>query len=258
MRVLIITQYFWPENFRINDLASGLKERGHKVTVYTGIPNYPDGRFFTGYGFFRNVRQDHNGLEVIRAPLLPRGKGNRISLAINYVSFALGASILAPFLCRKKHDLIFVYEPSPITVGLPALVLKKLKSAPVFFWMQDLWPESLSATGAVNSKSILKMAEGLVRFICRRCDRILIQSEAFSSPVQRLGVIPERILYFPNSAEDLYRPMQLDKDAIERSLIPAGFRIMFAGNIGAAQDFKTILAAAERLKEYSGIHWVII
>jgi glycosyltransferase involved in cell wall biosynthesis len=174
------------------------------------------------------------------------------------LTFALSASILAPFACKDTYDLILVYEPSPMTVGLPALVLKKLKSTPIFFWMQDLWPESLSATGAVNSKIMLKMVEGLVRLICRGCDRILIQSKAFSSPVRRLGVDRERILYYPNSAEELYQPMKLDPDAPERSEMPAGFRIMFAGNIGAAQDFKTILAAVERLKEYPDIHWVII
>jgi glycosyltransferase involved in cell wall biosynthesis len=258
MKILIITQYFWPENFRINDLALGLLERGNKVTVYTGIPNYPDGHFFAGYGFFKNTRQSYNGAKLLRAPLLPRGSGSRIRLALNFISFALSASILAPFVCRDTYDLILVYEPSPMTVGLPALVLKKLKSAPVFFWMQDLWPESLSATGAVNSKSILKMVEGLVRFICRGCDRILIQSEAFSSPVQRLGVNPERILYYPNSAEELYQPIILDAAAPERSVMPAGFRIMFAGNIGAAQDFATILGAAEKLGNYADIHWIIL
>lgn len=258
IKIVIVTQYFWPEYFPINDLALGLLERGHQVTVFTGIPNYPDGRFFSGYGFFENTRQDYHGVRVIRAPLLPRGKGGRLRLAINYFSFALSGSILAPFLCRGTYDVIFVYEPSPITVGLPALVLKRLKSAPVFFWMQDLWPASLSATGAVNSKRILKMVEGLVRFIYRGCDRILVQSRAFSAQVENLGVSSERILYYPNSAEELYQPIKLDAAAPERSVMPAGFRIMFAGNIGAAQDFATILGAAEKLRNYSDIHWVIL
>jgi glycosyltransferase involved in cell wall biosynthesis len=258
MNILIVTQYFWPEYFPINDLARGLFERGHQVTVLTGIPNYPKGRFFTGHGFFKNTRQDYHGVQVIRAPLLPRGNGGGLRLAINFLSFALSGSILAPYLCRGTYDVIFVYEPSPITVGLPAIVLKKIKSAPIFFWMQDLWPESLSATGAVNSKIILKMVESLVRFICLRCERILIQSRAFSSPVQRLGVNSKRILYYPNSAEELYQPIKLDAAAPERSLMPAGFRIIYAGNIGAAQDFATILGAAEKLKNYADIHWIIL
>src|SRR5438093_3903753 len=148
MKILIVTQYFWPESFRINDLALGLKERGHMVTVLTGMPNYPSGRFFQGYGFFGPSREEFNDLPVHRVPLIPRGKRQRRRLALNYGSFALFASLLAPVLCRGPFDLIFVYEPSPITVGLPALVLKRLKRAPIIFWVQDLWPESLSATEA--------------------------------------------------------------------------------------------------------------
>ena len=258
MDILIVTQYFWPENFRINDLALGLFEKGHKVTVLTGIPNYPEGRFFPGYGFFKNIQQDYSGIRVIRVPLLPRGHGGAFHLALNYISFAFCASLLGPFYCREKFDLIFVFEPSPITVGIPALVLKKLKSVPIIFWVQDLWPESLSATGAVQSEKILKMVERLVRFIYRRCERILVTSRAYSAPIERHGVDPCHILYFPQSVEDVYKPLTAESDAIEHGKMPTGFRIMFAGNIGAAQDFGTILDAAERLKDYSEIHWVII
>lgn len=258
MNILIVTQYFWPENFRINDLALGLKEKGHQVTVLTGIPNYPEGRFFPGYGCFKKTREDYQGVKVVRVPLVTRGNGGAIRLSLNYLSFALCASVLAPFLCRGKFDLIFVYEPSPITVGLPALLLKKIKSAPVIFWIQDLWPESLSATGAIRSKKALKTVEKLVRFIYSGCDLILVQSRAFSLSIESRGVDPSRIAYFPNSAEELYKPVEVGQDAPERKKIPTGFCVMFAGNIGAAQDFKTILSAAEQLKEYDDIHWVIV
>lgn len=258
MRILIVSQYFWPENFRINDLAIGLREKGHDITVLTGIPNYPDGRFFPGYGVFKKRAEGYHGIRVVRVPLIPRGKGGAIRLSMNYLSFALCASILAPFLCRGKFDLIFVYEPSPITVGLPALLLKKIKSAPVIFWVQDLWPESLSATSAIGSKKALEIVEKLVRFIYSGCDLILVQSRAFSPSIEKQGVDPCRIAYFPNSAEELYKPVKVEQDAPERKNIPAGFCVMFAGNIGAAQDFETILSAAEQLKEYDDIHWVIV
>lgn len=258
MRVLIVSQYFWPESFRINDLAISLKKKGHEITVLTGMPNYPNGRFFPGYGLVRWRSERYLGINVHRVPLIPRGKGGGFRLILNYLSFALCASILAPFVCRGHYDLIFVYEPSPITVGLPALVLKKLKSAPVMFWVQDLWPESLSATGAVRSEKMLKIVEKLVRFIYGGCDRILVQSRAFIAPVERVGGDPKRIAYFPNSAEELYRPMKLAPDAPERAGLPDGFCVMFAGNIGAAQDFGTILDAVERLKGYPDIHWVFI
>jgi glycosyltransferase involved in cell wall biosynthesis len=258
MRVLIVTQYFWPEVFRINDLALGLRERGHDVTVFTGKPNYPEGRFFPGYGFFGRATEDYHGVRVIRAPLLPRGGGGRVSLFFNFASFALFGSLLAPFRCGGRYDAILVYEPSPVTVGLPALVLKAFKRAPVLFWAQDLWPETLSATGAVRAPWVLSIVDRLVRFIYRHCDLVLVQSRAFAPHVQAQGVPAEKIRYYPNSAEALYRAAAVEPQAPERGLLPPGFRVMFAGNIGAAQDFETILAAAERLRAERGIHWVIV
>jgi colanic acid biosynthesis glycosyl transferase WcaI len=258
MNILIVTQYFWPENFRINDLSLGLKERGHKVEVLTGIPNYPGGTLFHGYGFLNRMRDNFNGINIDRAPLIPRGIGTRSRLALNFISFAVSASILGPILCKGPFDIIIVYEPSPITVVLPALVLKLFKSLPLMFWMQDLWPESLTATGAVRSEKILKLVELMVRVIYKGCDRILIQSQAFLNPIKRLGGDPRRVLYFPNSAEKLYKPLTVKEDASEKALIPDGFCVTFAGNIGAAQDFKTILAAAEYFKNYKDIKLVVL
>jgi glycosyltransferase involved in cell wall biosynthesis len=258
LRVLIVTQYFWPENFRINDLAEGLRDKGHEVAVLTGKPNYPSGRFFAGYGFFKRSKDSYNGIPVTRVPMVPRGAGTALRLTVNYISFAFFASLLAPFRYREKPDAILVYEPSPITVGLPALVLKKIRGAPIFFWVQDLWPESLSATGMVRSAWVLRQVERLVRFIYKHCDRILVQSRAFVGPMTRLGVEVDRIEYFPNSAEELYQPMVAPDGAPKGVNLPNGFRVMFAGNIGAAQDFETILGAAEKLKSYPDIRWIVL
>lgn len=258
MRILIVTQYFWPEDFRINDVALGLQERGHEVTVYTGKPNYPGGAFFPGYGAFARPAERYHGVSVIRVPLVPRGAGGPTRLALNYLSFALLASLLAPLRCRGEFDAMLVYEPSPITVGVPALLVKAIKGTPLLFWVQDLWPESLSATGALRSPFLLRWVERLVRYIYRRCDRILVQSMAFIEPIARLGIDTQRIHYLPNSAEALYRPVTGQADAPAAAGVPPGFRVMFAGNIGAAQDFETILDAAERLKSQPGIHWLIV
>jgi glycosyltransferase involved in cell wall biosynthesis len=190
--------------------------------------------------------------------LVPRGDGGGLRLALNYLSFAFLASLLSPYLCHEKFDLIFVFEPSPITVGLPAIVLKKLKSIPILFWVQDIWPESLSATGAVHSEKILNGVRKLVRFIYRHCDKILIQSPAFAPSIECQGVDPERIAYFPNSVEDMYAPVVNAAESEADDLPPSGFLAMFAGNIGAAQDFGTILSSAEKLKDHSDIHWVIL
>jgi len=259
VKLLVITQYFWPESFRINDLVSGLKERGHEVRVLTGVPNYPGGKIFTDYSLFKPSKEIYkDNIPVFRVPLIPRGKGSKLSLIFNYISFVISACLFGPFRRLGSVDLIFIYEPSPITVCLPALLLKKLKSAPIMFWMQDLWPESLSATGAIRSEKILKMVGILVRLIYRGCDRILIQSRAFIEPVMRQGGEQNRIFYFPNSAEELYEPVKLESNASERAIMPDGFCVTFAGNIGAAQSFETILDAAELLKEQQNVHWVVI
>lgn len=258
MKILLVTQYFWPEGFRINDLTAGLVDKGHEVTVLTGIPNYPSGRFFPGYGLFKNLRQEYCGAKVIRVPLVPRGKSGKINLVVNYFSFVLVASIMGPFLCRQRYDVIFVYQTSPVTVGLPAILLKKLKSARLLFWVQDLWPESLSATKAVKSRAVLYLVNKMVHFIYHHCDLILVQSRAFIPSVKNFRINTDSIRYFPNSAEEFYQPIELRVDAVERKLMPPGFIVMFAGNIGAAQDFGTILSAAEKIKDYKDIHWVII
>ena len=257
LRILIVTQYFWPEAFRINDLALGLVKLGHQVTVLTGKPNYPSGRFFDGYGFFGRADEVYEGVHVIRVPLTARGTGGGFRLAMNYLSFALFASLLAPLRVRGDFDVILVYEPSPVTVGLPALVMKTVKKAPILFWVQDLWPESLMATGAVTSPWILSSVGSLVRFIYRGCDRILVQSRAFIDHVRNLGVPLDHILYFPNSAEGLYHPVN-PIGTCAAGKLPEGFRVMFAGNIGVAQSFETILAAAETLRECREVHWIIL
>ena len=259
MRILVVSQYFWPEAFRINDLVQGLLDRGHEVTVLTGKPNYPGGSLFAGYGFLRPVRERYaGGAEVVRVPLVPRGSGSGRRLALNYLSFVLFAGLLGPLLCRGRFDVIFVYEPSPITVGLPALVMKKAKKAPIMFWVQDLWPESLSAAGAVRSKRVLRGVERLVRFIYRGCDRILVTSRGFVPRVEALSAREKKVHYWPQWAEALYEPVEVGDNAPERSEMPDGFRVVFAGNVGAAQSFETILAAAERLRDRHGIQWVII
>lgn len=258
LHILIVSQYFWPESFRITDLALGLKARGHAVTVLTGMPNYPGGRLFEGYGPLSPASQAHEGIEIKRVPLIPRFAGRGWQLALNYLSFALSASVLGPLRCRGPFDAIFAFEPSPITVGIPAAVLKRTSGAPILFWVQDLWPESLEATGAVRSKRVLGWVSRLVRWIYRRCDRVLVQSEGFVPRVTALGAEPSRTHYFPNWAEAVYRPVQVPADAPERAAIPQGFVVLFAGNIGQAQSFATILGAAERLREHGDIQWVVL
>jgi glycosyltransferase involved in cell wall biosynthesis len=258
VRILLLTQYFWPENFLINDVVAGLVERGHEVVVCAGLPNYPGGRYFEGYGALGPYRERYRGAEVRRVPLVPRGGGGGLRLALNYLSFALSATLLGSAAARGRFDAILVYEPSPMTIGIPARALRALKRAPLAFWVQDLWPESLSATGAVRNSMILRLVEALIRWIYRGCDLVLVQSEAFIPSVEAHGVPRARIRYVPNSADALYRRVSASSSDPEARELPAGFRVMYAGNIGAAQDFGTILAAAELLKERRNIHWIVL
>ena len=258
IKILIVSQYFWPENFRINDLAIGFQEQGHDVTVLTGMPNYPSGSFFAGYNGFNKWREDYHGIKIVRVPLFPRGKGGKLSLVLNYISFALSASVIGPFRCHAHYDAIFVHEPSPISVGFPAIVLKTITKAPIFFWVLDLWPQSLSAAGGVKSRVILGVVERMVTYIYQRCDKVLVQSRRFIPEVKRFGVDDNDIIYFPSWAEDLYQPVEYSGMLREKFGLPCGFYIMFAGNIGASQDFESILLAAEKLREHTGIHWLIV
>jgi glycosyltransferase involved in cell wall biosynthesis len=258
VKILIISQYFWPENFKINDLALGLKERGNEVTILTGKPNYPDGKFYPGYNFINRKVEYYQGIKVIRSPLIRRGNCSGVRLFINYISFAIFASFAAVFRLSKTADAIFVYEPSPITVGIPALVYKYFSRAPIYFWIQDLWPESLIAAGDVKSKLILKLTDRLVRLIYRKSEVIFISSKSFKHSITEKGVDSEKIYYLPNWAEDIYNePVDRDKDIA--GLLPSkGFKIMFAGNIGESQDFESIVNAAEKTSGYDDIHWIIV
>lgn len=258
MKLLVVSQMFWPENFRVNDLVGGLVERGHEVTVLTGMPNYPEGRYRDGYGLRGPWTQEYRGATLIRVPLIPRGRGGGIRLALNYLSFAIAGSLLGPLRCRGHYDAIFVFGPSPVTVGLPAIAIKLRVRAPIFFWVLDLWPESIAAVGAIRSRRMLALVGWLVRYIYSRCDWILVQSRAFIESVRGAGVSSERILYFPSWAESIFTAEREAAALDAAAALPEGFRVVFAGNIGAAQDFPTILAAASRLRNRTDIQWIIV
>lgn len=257
MRLLVVTQYFWPENFRINDLVSELVLRGHSVTVLTGHPNYPAGRLFPEFQMNRQKFDSFNGASIVRVPLIPRGQGG-LRLALNYLSFAASASLLGSWrLRRSKFDTIFVYEPSPITVGIPAILLRWLKKAPVAFWVLDLWPETLKAIGVIRSPLLLRFIGKLVSMIYNRCDLILAQSKSFIPQIAKYCNDVIRIEYFPSWAESVFEPGN-PAPAAEVPLRKNSFDVMFAGNIGDAQDFPAILAAAELLRGCARIRWLLV
>lgn len=258
MRILILSQYFFPEDFRINDLALELERRGHDVEVLTGMPNYPRGQFFKGYGVLKKWREVWNDIVVLRVPLWPRGKGGALNLICNYLSFIVSASILGLPRLRRRYDIIFIYGVSPILSALPALLYRAVTRTPTILWIQDLWPQSVFAVGAIKNRRALKVIEFVVRFIYRRSDLILMQSNGFRENVSLLAGPERELHYFPNWAEDVYRPIDRDAATVPVSDLPKGFRVMLAGNIGLAQSIPTILEAAKKLSKFPDIQWILL
>lgn len=256
MKVMLVSQYFYPEQFKCNDVAFDLVKRGYEVTVATGIPNYPDGKFFNGYGIFKKRKEKINGVNVIRIPLVPRGKGRGFEIAINGFSWALIASVWAFFhALRNKYDYVLVHESSPVTQAFPATVIKKMQRIPFYFWVLDLWPESLTSAGGVTNKYVLGFFTSMVRFLYKQSDKILISSKGFKHSICAKGNFADKMIYFPNWAEDV---IDTDLASYEIPQLPDGFKVMFAGNIGEAQDFEHILAAAHKLKDNKEIKWIIL
>lgn len=258
LRLAVVTQYFWPEDFRVNDLVSELGSRGHDVQILTGQPNYPGGEFASGYGGLKPQRETACGSKVVRVPLVPRRQGTSKQLFVNYVSFAASATCLGPGLVRGPVDVVLAYEPSPVTVAAPALALGRVKKAPTMMWVQDLWPDTLAAMGVLNGGLLQRAASGVTGALHRRMDALLVQSKAFADPLCRQGVQPHRVHYVPNWAEALYRPVTVPTNVPERQELPVGFNILFAGNIGVAQGLEVVLRAAELLRELKDLHWVIV
>ncbi len=259
MRVLVVSQYFWPEVFRVNEVVSELTARGHEVTVLTGRPNYPDGEVFADFRARPADFSRYAGAQVLRVPLRPRGKGS-LRLVLNYWSFVFWGCLLGPWLLRgRRFDAIFCFETSPITSALPAVMLRRIKRAPLLLWVLDLWPDTLSAVGMVRSERMLGWVGRLVAFIYKRCDLILGQSKGFFPAIEKWSRAPEKSRYFPQWAEDTFERMdETVACAPEVSAQRGGFNVMFAGNIGDAQDFPAILDAAERLREHKDIRWLIV
>ena len=257
MKILIVSQYFWPENFRINDLTHELVQRGHSVTVLTGIPNYPAGTVFEAYRQTPKAFEYFSGARVFRVPMLARGNG-ALRLFLNYLSFVLGACLYGPWRLRgQQADVIFVFEPSPVTVGLPAILLGRIKRAPVVFWALDLWPETLAAIGVVRSPMVLAWVGHLVRFIYERCTLVLGQSRGFLPKIAKYCSDAKKIRYFPSWAEEIFNKADL-VPAPEVPVQKGVFNVLFAGNIGEAQDLPAVLNAAESLRHNNAIRWLIV
>ena len=255
MQLLIITHYFWPESFRINDLTNELINRGHDVTVLTGEPNYPSGNIFPEYKSSPKSFLDFNGAKVVRVPVIPRGKRS-IQVFLNYISFMIIASTIGIFrLRRQQFDAIFVFAPSPVTVCLPAVLYRYFKKVPTVLWVLDLWPNVLKDLGVVRSKRLLGIIGYFVSFIYNQSDLVLGQSKSFLPKIKQ-NCRHSYIKYFPGWAESVFTDVT-SKSKL-KDIDDDIFNIVFTGNMGESQDFPAILDAAERLKDNKIIKWTIV
>jgi glycosyltransferase involved in cell wall biosynthesis len=247
--ILVISQYFYPEQFRINDICTEWVKRGLKVTVITGIPNYPQGKFYDGYGFFGKRKEIYKGVDIVRIPLVPRGK-NSLMLALNYLSFVVSGFFWNVFT-KIMADFVFIFEVSPMTQALPGVWYAKKLNIPCYLYVQDLWPENVQVMTGITNKHVMGAIGKMVDYIYKRCTKIFTTSESFIQSIHDRNIPMNKIEFWPQYAEDFYVPLEKRPT----SEIPNDniLNVIYAGNVGAAQGLDILPKAAEIIKLNSDI-----
>lgn len=243
MRILIVTPHFYPEYFRINDIAKELVSHGNKVTVLCQTPNYPKGSFFNGYSWFNKVEESIDNIDVIRLRVIPRGK-NRFMLALNYFSY-LVSGFLKALLIKNEYDLVYTFQTSPVTVGLISNFIKKRFDIPNITYVQDLWPDSFSSVTNINNKLINKILESISKTVYSNSDILHITSEKFKSSLLKYKD-ESKINYIPQYAESVYKPSVQKSNKID---LKRKLNLTFTGNVGVAQGLDLLLDVALLLKD---------
>lgn len=270
MKILFVCQYFYPEVFRGNDIAFHWAEEGHDVHVVTGIPNYPDGVFHKGYGLFEcrheEIVQDVSGFKkfkgkvrVTRLPIIPRGN-NKIMLMLNYFSYLIVAWIYMLFHALfHKYDRVFVQQLSPVMMSAPGVLYKRIRKVPLYTWVLDLWPESLTAAGGINNKYVLGFFKYFVKSEYKYSDKILISSRSFERSILEYGDYSNKIVYYPQWSDASPEVQDVQKfKSLSLPKLPEGFNLMFAGAVGEAHGFECTMQAALLTKDHKDIKWIIV
>lgn len=241
MRVAVITQYYYPEDFLITDICQELVCLGHIVDVYTGIPNYPSGRYAEGYGIFRRRHEIVNGVEVFRCFQFPRGN-TRCQLLINYISYPISSSLR--IINNRKYDRILCYQLTPIIQALAAILLKWRLRTELHLYCLDLAP--LSGEQLLKGNSFLKSAYSFIsKMIYMKCDHVAVTTKSFIEYLNNVhGVDKERITYIPQFSSDIELGVEQ-----RRSTPSKGVSFLFAGNLGEGLAFENVLFAAALLKK---------
>lgn len=246
--ILIISQIFHPDEFRINDIALELKSRGFKVSVVTGYPNYPEGKIPKEYQSHKITKETYEGIEITRLPIIERGKDNKIKLMLNYASFPVSGFFWNLFN-DIDADVVFIYEASPMSQALPGVWHAKKQNIPCYMYVMDLWPENLEVVGNISSPLILKPIEKMVDYIYAGCDRLFTPSKAFTERITARGVPEEKIEYWPQYAESCYYPVSKENVTIDAIPQDGILNLTFAGNIGYAQGLELLPQLACKLKD---------
>lgn len=261
-KILFVCQYFYPETFRGNDIAFHLAEEGHDVHVVTGIPNYPKGKFFPGYGLFKKRHEVINGVRVTRLPLVPRGEDNKIMLMLNFFSFFIVGWFWMLFHALwHKYDLVFCQQLSPVMMSSPAVLYKKIRHVPLYTWVLDLWPESLTAAGGINNKYILGFFNLFVKSEYKNSDKILTSSKSFDQSILKYGDYKDKVIYYPQWSDGASNASGLNfalPEKLQELSSNGDFIVMFAGAVGEAHGMECNMQAALKTKEYKNIKWVIV
>jgi colanic acid biosynthesis glycosyl transferase WcaI len=246
LKILIVSQYFWPEQFLINDLSVSLRDEGHQVEVLTGEPNYPSGDIFVDYRSDKTSFTNYFDIPIHRCKIIPRGK-SKLGLIANYTSFILSSSLyVATKLRHQKFDLVLFFQLSPVFSGIPAILYKKIHNVPLITWIQDLWPESLSATGQLSNKKIISSIRMFVKYLYESSDLIYIQSEFFRKKVEEDCSNLTAIDYLPNWADKVFE-QTIVEDADFYQKKHGYFDFLFAGNLGDAQDLLNVVTAVSMI-----------
>ena len=242
--ILVVSQCFYPEPFRINDICDELVKRGYRVTVVTGIPNYPQGRFYDGYGWFRKRKEKVDGIEIIRIPIIARGK-NAVGMVLNYFSFVISGFFWKLF-ARINPDCVLNFETSPMTQALVSVWFARRKKIPHYIYVQDLWPENVEIVAGIHNKLIVGAINRMVDYIYRNSDLIMATSESFRRVIQDRVEDKKKVIYWPQYAEEFYVPAK--RIAVPEINDDGRFKVIFTGNIGNAQGLDILPKAAHRLK----------
>jgi hypothetical protein len=262
LRILIVTQYFWPENFRINDIAKYLIKKNFKVDVLTGEPNYPSGYLSEDYILNRELYNKYNNINIFRVPIILRRGGSQFNLFLNYASFIVSGIFFGLIKLRnREYDLIFTFGTSPITSAIPAVFISKIKRVKHILWVLDIWPDILKDLKYIKNRFLYQFISYTVKYIYKNCDKILVQSKGFIKIVKKYNKL-NKILYFPSwpekNQQSTHSILEKEKEFIKKNFKKYSFKIVFTGNIGEAQNFDNILKAANILKDNKSICWIIV